>query len=194
MLRGQVARAVAAVALLGLSVGCGSGGGAEQPKGTGGGISVVAVTSTGEPTARPTPTPEPTPTPTPVQVCEANPDPASPKVLQVEEPLPNQQVKMPIRVRGWWTNIGLRNQGVALAIVDAKQTVLQVLDPVPPQPRTFRVAPPGLEITNDTRPFAADVVLADVTQPTPICLWVYQETTPEGQPKGVVQVQVIVLP
>jgi len=192
MLRRQMAGAVAAVVLLGLSAGCGSGG-AEQPKGTGGGISVVAVTSTGEPTARPTPTPEPTPTPTPVQVCEANPDPASPKVLQVEEPLPNQQVRLPIRVRGWGANIGLRNQGVALAIVDAKQTVLQVLD-VPPQPRTFRVAPAGLEITNDTRPFAADVVLTDVTQPTPFCLWVYQETTAEGQPKGVVQVQVIVLP
>jgi len=192
MSRGRIATAAAALVLV-FSFAC-SGGGAEQPKGMGGGISVV-VTSTAEATAKPTRTPEPSPTPSPaaIEVCGANPDPASPKVLQVEAPKPNEQVQMPVRVRGWGANIGFQNQGVALAVVDAKQTVLQVLD-LPPQPRTFRVAPAGLEITNDTRPFAADVVVANITQPTPICLWVYQATTASGQPQGVVQVPVVVMP
>ena len=191
MSRGRIA-ATAAALLLGLAVACNSGG-ANQPKETG--LSVVVVTSTAEATAKPTRTPEPSPTPSPaaIEVCGANPDPASPKVLQVEAPKPNEQVQMPVRVRGWGANIGFQNQGVALAVVDAKQTVLQVLD-LPPQPRTFRVAPAGLEITNDTRPFAADVVVANITQPTPICLWVYQATTASGQPQGVVQVPVVVMP
>ncbi len=190
---GRWAAAGAGLMLL-FSFACGSGG-AETPKQTAGGVSVVVATVDGQPTAKPrrTPEPSPTPTPTPIQVCGANPDPASPKVLQVEEPKPNQQVNIPIHVRGWGANIGFQNQGVALAVVDAKQTVLQVLD-LPPQPRTFRVAPPGLEITDNTKPFAADVVVANITEPTPVCLWVYQETTASGQPKGVVQVPLMVVP
>jgi len=126
-------------------------------------------------------------------VCGANPDPASPKLLQVEEPKPEARVKLPIHVRGWGSTIGKDERGVALAVVDAKQTVLQVLD-LPPQPRTYRVVPAGIEITEYTRPFAADVVIPDITEPTPICLWIYQETTAEGVPKGVLQVPIVVLP
>lgn len=185
-----------ALAVAALAVACG-GGGSAQPAGTGGqdGIVVLLPSPTAQPAPPPrkTPTPAPTPSPTPLAVCGTNPDPASPKLLQVEEPKPEARVKLPVHVRGWGSTIGKDERGVALAVVDAKQTVLQVLD-LPPQPRTYRVVPVGIEITEFTRPFAADVVIPDITEPTPICLWIYQETTAEGVPKGVLQVPIVVLP
>ncbi|MDO8615060.1 MAG: hypothetical protein Q7T33_04925 [Dehalococcoidia bacterium] len=179
--------------LVALPLACGGGGGeSQQPPA---GLVIVPLTPTGQVTPRPrkTAAPSPTPTASPLKVCATNPDPASPKLLQVGQPLPEQQVKIPFYVSGWGSNIGFQDTGVALSVVDAKQTVLQSLD-LPPQPREFRVAPPGLEITDFTRPFGADIVVNNVKEPTPYCLWVYQETTETGQPKGVVQVPVLVLP
>jgi hypothetical protein len=126
-------------------------------------------------------------------VCAPNPDPAQSNILQVLEPKAEEQVKVPFHVSGWGSNIGFQEQGVAIGIVNAKQETVQVLD-VPPQPRTFRVAPPGLEITEFTRPFGADIVLQNIKEPTPFCIWVYQETNEEGVPRGVVQVPVVVVP
>jgi hypothetical protein len=176
-----------------LAAACGGGGGSQDSTPSGIVVIVASPSTVKTPVPRKSATPSVTPSPTPLQVCGANPDPASPKLLQVEEPLSQQQVKIPFHVRGWGSNIGLDNQGVALAVVDAKQTVQQVLE-LPPQPRQFRVAPPGLEITDNTRPFAADIVIKGVTAPTPYCLWIYQATTAGGQPRGVVQVPVMVLP
>ena len=149
----------------------------------------------GDVTPRPRKTPISTssPTPTPLKVCAPNPDPAQASVLQALQPAPEQQVKVPFHVSGWGSNIGFEDRGVAVALVNAKQEVVQVLD-VPPQPRTFRVAPAGLEITQFTRPFGADVVIANLQEPTPFCIWVYQETDEQGTPKGVVQIPVVVVP
>ena len=185
--------AVVTVVLAALALSCG-GDGQEGPAPSG---IVIQLPSPGNdsPTPRPTKTTEatPNPSPAPLKVCAPNPDPARPSLLQVEEPKPDQQVKLPVQVRGWGSNIGFQDQGVAVAIVNAKQEVLQVLD-VPPQPRTFRVPPPELEITEYTKPFAADLVIDNLKEPTSYCLWVYQDTTIEGTPKGVVQVPVTVLP
>lgn len=149
----------------------------------------------GDVTPRPrrTAIPSESPSPSPLRVCAPNPDPAQANILQVLEPRPEQQVKIPFYVRGWGSNIGFQNQGVAVAVVNAKQETVQVLD-LPPQPRTFRVAPAGLEITEFTRPFGADIVLQNIKGPTPFCLWVYQQTDERGTPKGVVQVPVVVVP
>ena len=81
-----------------------------------------------------------------------------------------------------------------MAVVNEKQEVVQVLNNVPPQPRDYRMPPPGLEITQDTRPFEADIVLTGVSGPTALCVWVYLATTAEGTPKSVVQVPVLVSP
>jgi hypothetical protein len=113
--------------------------------------------------------------------------------LQIQEPHPEQQVKIPFHLRGWGANIGIDNKGVALGVVDAKQAVVQVLN-LPPQPNTYRLPPSDMERTDNTRPFAADIVIPGVTQPTPYCLWIYSETTPEGRPRGVVQVPIVVVP
>jgi hypothetical protein len=186
--------AVAAVLLALLAVACGQGGSEERSSD---GI-VVAVAST-TPTQAPPPatrtaTPTPSPSITPLEVCAPNPDPAPPKLLQVLEPQPDQKVGVPLTVRGWGSDIGLANSGVAVAVLDANQQIVQVLNNVPPQPREYRVPPPGLEITPHTRPFEADVVLAGVSGPTPFCVWVYLATTAEGTPKSVVQVPVLVSP
>lgn len=96
-------------------------------------------------------------------------------------------------MQGWGSTIGKDNAGVALAIVDFRSQTLQVLD-LPPQPRAFRVPPGGLDITDDTRPFGADVVIGPVVEPTRYCLWVYLETDGEGHARKVVQVPITVVP
>jgi hypothetical protein len=98
-----------------------------------------------------------------------------------------------VHVRGWGSNIGQDDRGLSVSVVDQKQTVLQV-NSLPPLPREYRVAPGGLQVTDFTRPFAADIVINNVTAPTPYCLWVYLGTTEAGRATGVVQVPVIVMP
>jgi hypothetical protein len=126
-------------------------------------------------------------------VCAPNPDPASPKVLQVQEPQANQELRLPVHVRGWGSVIGENNRGVALSIVDQKQSVVQVNN-LPPLPREFRAAPPGLEVTDHTRPFAADIVINNLKEPTPYCLWVYLGTNQAGRAQQVVQIPVVIHP
>ena len=175
-----------------LALACGSGGDDATPTPA---LSVALLTSSGSATPRAVKTevPSPTPTATPLQVCAPNPDPAPVNVLQVQQPLTGQQVTIPVFVRGWGSTIGLANKGVVLSVVDEKQSVLQTIN-LPAQPRDYRVPPPGLDITDNTRPFAADIVLPDVTEPTPYCLWVYLNTDDTGHAKQVVQVPVVIVP
>lgn len=156
---------------------------------------VLLTPAPGPATELPRKTPEATPAPTdpPPPVCASNPDPAPAQMLQVQEPQPGQQVKIPFHVRGWGSNIGANNRGLSLGIVDKDQKVIQVLN-LPPQPNTYRLPPMGLDRNENTRPFGADIVINGVTQPTQYCLWIYLETTPEGRPRKVVQVPVTVVP
>lgn len=183
----------AALALGAVIFATGCGGGEAHPASSEGVVILTATPPPGTSLPRRTAPPTPPPTPSPLEVCASNPDPASPKALQVQEPQPQQQLKIPFHVRGWGSNIGQNNRGVALGIVDAKQSIVQVLN-LPPQPNTYRLPPPDLERTDNTRPFAADIVIDGVKEPTPYCLWIYLETTPEGRPRGVVQVPVVVVP
>ena len=171
---------------------CVTGGG---DNGTPSGIVVTVTTPTPQPSVVivTTPTPSPTPTPQPLQVCLPNPDPAPAGLLQVLEPKPEQKVAIPFHIRGWGSTIGFQNAGVAIAVVNDRQEVVQVLS-VPPQPRDFRVLPTGMENTDFTRPFAADIVVTDIAGPTAFCIWVYLETGEDGAPKSVVQVPVLVAP
>jgi hypothetical protein len=173
-----------------LAMACGGGGATPTPV-----LSVALLTSSGSATPRAVKTPEPSPTATatPLQVCAPNPDPAPVNVLQIQEPLAGQQVTIPVFVRGWGSTIGLADKGVVLSVVDQKQSVVQTIN-LPAQPRDYRVPPPGLDITDNTRPFAADIVIADVTGPTPYCLWVYLNTDNTGHAKQVVQVPVVIVP
>lgn len=161
------------------------------------GTIVITLTSP-TPTAVPTPTPSPTPSPVPsptlsAEVCGANPDPAPVNVLQVQDPQPGERVGNPFHVRGWGSEIGFEASGVAVALVDAKGDPFPPLE-VPPQPRAGRVAPAGLNVTDFTSPFGVDMLVSDLRSPTPFCIWVFLETTPEGIPKQVVQVPILVVP
>ncbi|MEX0683892.1 MAG: hypothetical protein WD904_02720 [Dehalococcoidia bacterium] len=177
-----------------LSLACG-GGEAEGDKERPSGVAIVVTSPSGSVTPRPRRTTIATasPSPTPLQVCAPNPDPALPKALQVQAPVANASVGIPVHVRGWGSNIGEQNKGVFIALVNDHQSVLQV-NRVPPQPREFRVAPEGMEITEFTRPFAIDIVINDLEEETPYCIWVYQDTDDQGHARGVVQIPVVVLP
>ena len=173
-----------------IGVACDGNGG---PEGT-----IVIKLTTPTPTIVPTPTPSPTPAPTPTPtlsplVCGVNPDPAPASVLQVQEPQSGARVKNPVHVRGWGSGIGFENSGVAVALVQANGDPLPPLD-VPPQPRAGRVVPSGLTVTEFTSPFGVDLLVSDLRSPTPFCIWVFLETTPEGVPKQVVQVPVVIVP
>lgn len=187
--------AVVSLALLAvLGIACEQGGSGEgrTPEGI-----IVTVTTPSPrqatPSATRTPTPTASPTATPLRVCSENPDPAPPSLLQVQEPQPEQRVRVPFHVRGWGSNIGFQESGVVVALVNADQKVVQDWV-VPPQPRTYRILPPGLANTDFTRPFGIDIALSGLGGPTPFCLWVFQETDTEGRAKGVVQVPILVVP
>ncbi len=175
-----------------LAMACGGGGDSATSTPA---LSVALLTSSGSATPRAVKTalPSPTATATPLQVCAPNPDPAPANVLQVQQPLAGQQVTIPVFVRGWGSTIGLANKGVVLSVVDQRQSVVQTIN-LPPQPRDFRVPPAGLDITDNTRPFAADIVVPDVSEGTPYCLWVYLNTDDTGHAKQVVQVPVVIVP
>ncbi|KKL10310.1 hypothetical protein LCGC14_2557130, partial [marine sediment metagenome] len=151
------------------------------------------------PTATSTPTPDPTRTPTPTpalapDVCGVNPDPAPASVLQVQEPQPGEKVSARFHLRGWGSTEGFQQIGVGVAVINADGEVVLELAPVPAQPRAFRALPSGLENTEFSSPFGVDIQLTSLAGPTPFCLWVFLETDPEGLPKGVVQVPVLVAP
>ena len=193
----QLSRTVPFLAAVGtlilLSLACGGDGNESGPNATG----VTVVISSPDTTATPPPSrtasPTPTPSPTPLAICSPNPDPAAPAVLQVEAPQAEVKTTIPVRVRGWSSNIGEEDKVVFVAVVDQKQIVLQT-NKVPPQPREFRVPPSGLEITEFTRPFAIDILLDDIVRETPYCIWVYQDVDEAGKARGVVQIPIIVEP
>ncbi len=81
-----------------------------------------------------------------------------------------------------------------MALVDAELEVVQDWVVPPQQQRTYRRLPAGLENTEYTRPFAIDIVVTDLSSPTPFCLWVFLDTDDEDKPQGVVQVPIVVVP
>jgi hypothetical protein len=162
-------------------------------------IVISFTTPTVVPTATSTPTPDPTRTPTPTpalaaDVCGVNPDPAPASLLQVQEPQPGENVRASFHLRGWGATESFQQIGVGVAVINAGGDVVKVLDPVPAQPRAFRALPSGLENTDLSSPFAVDIQIGNLTGPTSFCLWVFLDTDPEGLPKGVVQVPVLVAP
>lgn len=168
------------------------GGGSEQNID----ISFPTPTPTQIPTPTPTavPTPSPTPSPTPkLDVCGHNPDPVPAGELQVQEPLPGEKIRNPFHLRGWGSEIAFENSGVIVALIDATGAPLPEKR-VPPESRAGRIAPPGLKITDFTAPFATDILVQGLSAPTPYCIWLFLETTPEGVPKKVLQVPVTVTP
>jgi len=188
-----------AAILVALAVACTGGGDAEKTIV----IRLPTATATSEPSATPTPAPSPSPTRTPTpgpNVCGVNPDPAPASLLQVQEPAVEAKVRNPFHVRGWGSEIAQDNRGVVVAVINAAADPLPVgggddtSKEVPPEPKAGRIAPAGLDTSGHPAPFATDILISGLREQTPFCIWVFTETTDEGEPRHVVQVPITVLP
>jgi hypothetical protein len=183
---------VLAVALAALAIACNGGSDAEKTIV----IRLPTPTATSIPTVTPTLAPSPTPSATPTagpDVCGFNPDAAPPSLLQVQEPAPEAKVPNPFHVRGWGSEIGFEGRGVVVAIINKDGDPVVSKD-VKPESKAGRIAPPGLETKGHPAPFATDILLTGLKEQAPFCVWVFTETTAEGEPKHVVQVPITVLP
>lgn len=195
-----VAGSVVVGVLLFMVAACSGGQGFDSA----GGITIVPKEATPSPTPIPTPTATaaatPTPTPSP-NVCSPSDDPATPEEMQVLEPrLPESrdvvEVKSPLRVSGWGSQIAKTGVRVALVGEGAAGQAPPVLAyvPVTPLPAAGQVPPAGLTVTEETGLFAADITFPfTVGEATPVCLWVFQQMA-SGEPYNVVQVPLMVLP
>jgi len=128
--------------------------------------------------ASPSVTIRPTVTPTPVpNVCLRNPDPATPSVLVIDQPLPFQAVTSPLTVRG---KVAAFEATFKITIYRADGSV--IADVV------------GMSAEGQTlSPFSQRVPFS-VTGPTTACLWVYEASARDGSPIHVGQVPLLLTP
>jgi hypothetical protein len=159
------------------------------------GLRITTVTPTATPAAVLTPAVAATASPTPTavhNVCLENPDPVSPDVMVVEEPLENDALTSPAHVRGWGAGIGFEDGGVQVAIYDATgEPVAEVK--APPLSAEGRIPPSTLEATEFSAPFAVDVRFRTVVS-QPGCVRVFELSAADGSPIHVVQIPVLLEP
>ncbi|MCH8814432.1 MAG: Gmad2 immunoglobulin-like domain-containing protein [Chloroflexi bacterium] len=126
----------------------------------------------------PSPFPSPSPTPFP-NVCLPNPDPATSEFQILDAPDPFTEVTSPVTVSG---QVNAFESVYQISIFDAGGTALV---------ETFGTAQqPDIGIIG---PFSSDVAFT-VSEPTPACLWVFEESARDGSPINVGQVPLILLP
>jgi hypothetical protein len=126
----------------------------------------------------PSPTPQPSPTSVP-NVCLTNPDPVTPDMQIVDQPLPFASATSPLTVSGQIIAFEATYQ---VAIFDAAGNAIV---------QTF-----GMSEAADIgvlSPFSIDVEF-DVDEPTPACLWVYEASARDGSPINVGQIPLLLLP
>jgi hypothetical protein len=178
------------LAFVALLIACENGGGGEVAS-TVGVIPSVTVspqpdgetpTSRETPTPRDTPTPRETPAETPTgepEVCQPNPDPATPEFQVIDQPSAGDTVTSPVTISGQV----LAFEGTyQIGIFDADG------DPIV---ETFGTAE-AVEI-GELGSFSIDVAF-DVDEPTPACIWVYEQSARDGSPINVGQIPVTLSP
>jgi hypothetical protein len=121
---------------------------------------------------------EATPTPNALAtVCEENPDPATDDLVRVNAPVARDAVSSPLPVQG---RIAAFEATFQITIFDADGNILGEEVGMSSEGQTLA-------------PFAEDVPFS-VTEETPACLWVYEESARDGSPIHVVQIPVLLLP
>jgi hypothetical protein len=132
------------------------------------------------PTLSPSSSPAPSFSPTPFpNVCLPNPDPATADFQTLDEPAPSSEVTSPVSVSG---QVNYFEGTYQIAIYDASGT---------PLIETFGTAQqPDIGVIG---PFSHNVAFA-VSEPTPACLWVYEQSAQDGSPVHVGQVPIVLLP
>ena len=134
----------------------------------------------GTPSTSPASSPAPSFSPTPFpNVCLPNPDPATADFQTLDEPAPSSEVTSPVSVSG---QVNYFEGTYQIAIYDVSGT---------PLIETFGTAQqPEMGVLG---PFSHDVAFA-VSEPTPACLWVYEQSARDGSPIHVGQVPLVLLP
>jgi hypothetical protein len=152
----------------------------------GGATGTAPASVTVGPSATPSPTNVPTATPSAApaitafpaaSVCLANPDPATPDEVLVDNPKPGDTVSGRIRVTGKITAFEAQFRVAVYgadggAIIDVSGTSSQGQTLAP-----YEVTAP-----------------VNVTQSTPACLWVYEKSAKDGSPVHVLQVPITLTP
>lgn len=137
------------------------------------------------PTAHVTPTATVSPlpgwgTPTVVaDVCQPNPDPATPEFQIIDQPSAGDTVTSPVTISGQVLAFEATYQ---IGIFDAAG------DPIV---ETFGTAE-ATEV-GELAPFSIDVAF-EVDEPTPACIWVYEQSARDGSSIHVGQIPVTLLP
>ncbi len=121
-----------------------------------------------------------TPTPTPFpNVCFPNPDPATAAFQVLDQPAPSSAVTSPVTVSG---QVNYFEATYQIAIYDESGTALV---------ETFGMAQqPDMGVIG---PFSHDVAFS-VSEPTPACLWVYEQSVRDGSLINVGHVPLVLLP
>ena len=167
---------VAAVTFAALLVACNGGGGTTTPSTGGTATPSVSGTVSNQQDATPAQTVLPTPEP---KVCQPNPDPATPDFQVIDQPSEGDTVTSPVTISGKVLAFEATYQ---VGIFDAAGT---------PIVETFGTAQDG-EI-GQLAPFSIDVAFT-VSEPTPACIWVYEESARDGSPVHVGQIPVTLAP
>jgi hypothetical protein len=118
-----------------------------------------------------TASPEPTPPP---NVCQANPDPATLDVVQVDTPTEFESVTSPVSVSG---RIAAFEATFKIRVFDAEGGIAGGVTAMSAEGQTLA-------------PFTADVEFAIVAE-TPGCIWVYEDSPMDGSPIHIAQIPVI---
>ena len=165
-----------AFALVALLAACENGGGDQATPGTTPGVTVSPQAQDETPPPRETPAETPTAVP---ELCQPNPDPATPEFQVVDQPSPGGIVTSPVTISGQVLAFEATYQ---IGIFDVAG------DPIV---ETFGTAE-AMEI-GELAPFSIEVTF-DVDEPTPACIWVYEASATDGSPIHVGQIPVILVP
>lgn len=138
--------------------------------------STATSTSTRTPTATRTTAVSPTPSELDT-VCADNPDPATDETTHVDEPADGDEVTSPLTVRGRVAAFEATFQ-ITLYDADGEEIADQF----------------GMSLEGQTLAPFEEQVLFSVTEETPACLWVYEQSAEDGEPIHVVQIPVILVP
>ncbi|MDO8612303.1 MAG: Gmad2 immunoglobulin-like domain-containing protein [Dehalococcoidia bacterium] len=112
-------------------------------------------------------------------VCQPNPDPATPDFQVIDQPDVGDTVTSPITISGQVLAFEATYQ---IGIFDADGDVIV---------ETFGTAGPA-EV-GELAPFSIDVTFS-VTEETPACIWVYEQSARDGSPTHVGQIPVTLSP
>ncbi len=168
-----LALALASIALL---VACDNGGDGATPAPDGAPTPAIGADSEdGTPT--PAQTPSPGETPAPPNVCQPNPDPATPELQVIDRPSAGDTVTSPVTISG---QVAAFEATFKITIYQADGSIIADVTGMSQEGQTLS-------------PFSEDVAFS-VSVPKPACIWVYEASARDGSLIHVGQIPVTLSP